>query len=499
MTGARRPGLAGAALLAEVRAGLAVLPPGAAAVVALSGGPDSAGLAVLVTRARPDLALRAVHVRHGLRDDAADAGVAVAQAAALGLACAVVPVAVVRSGEGVEAAARAARYAALRAAARAVGGSGAGGAGDAGADGAGAGGAEQAAVLTGHTADDQAETVLLALGRGTGTRGLGGMRPARDDDGVLLVRPLLRVRREDVRAAVTVEGLPTVTDPMNHDPALRRVRARTLVLPALAGLAGDVGDPVGVLARLADLARADDDLLTALAADAVPVRAWGPVRLLAVDELGALPDALAGRVVHAALVAVRAGAGGVRAVDVDRVLQVGGGGGRVVVTGGVDAERDGPWLTLAPPGLPPLVPQSVPPGAAGAGWTVALTPLDLVLRVETGGPAGTPRGGGRGRVVPPWAEGAGARPPPARAHAGAGLPPAPAGGWAVRSPVPGDRTADGGRLAAALTAAGVPRAVRPLLPVVAPTGGGPVAWAAGVALPGEGPGAVVLVPLDPTR
>jgi len=468
VTGARRAGLTGAALEDEVRRGLEWLPAGARAVLALSGGPDSAGLALLVLRSRPDLALTAVHVRHGLRDDRADAATASAQAAALGLMCTVVRVTVTGGGRGTEAAARSARYDALRAAAR---------------------GAAAVAVLTGHTADDQAETVLLALGRGTGTRGLGGMRPVRDDAGVALGRPLLRVRRADVRAAVAAAGLPTVTDPTNADDRLRRVRVRTAVLPALAGLSGDVGggDPVGLLARLADLARADDDLLTALAATEHDrlVRRWGPLRLLPADAVAALPAALRGRLVQAAIAAVRGAAAGVRAVDVDRVLALGP-GGRVSVVDGVDAARDAAWITLAPARLPALDPQRLPESGC-----VPLEVLGLGLCARPGAAeervAAPPAPALPPAPAPPWGDGG-----------AGGLPPAPTGGWLVRAPLPGDRVAGGGRLAAALTAAGVPRAVRPLVPVIVPVAGGPVAWAAGLRLPAAGrSGVVVLTPLRP--
>lgn len=473
MTGARREGLAGAALVDEVRAGLAWLPDEASAVLALSGGPDSAGLALLVAASRPDLVLTAFHVRHGLRDDRADEAAARAQAAALGLAITVRRVTVAATGEGTEAAARSVRYDALRAAAR-----------EARRGAARAGAVSPAAgVLTGHTADDQAETVLLAIGRGTGTRGLGGMRAVRDDDGVPLGRPLLRVRRDDVRAAVAAAGLPTVTDPTNADDRLRRVRARTTVLPALAGLAGDRGDPVGVLARLADLARADDDFLHGLAAaehDRL-LQTWGGVRLLPAGAVDALPLALRGRVVHAALAGVRGDARGVRAADVDHVLALEP-GARVSVVDGVDAARDAHWLTLAPAGVAALAPRRVP-SAGGVG----LDELGIALRTD---------GRARSVVVPPWARGPGHDRP-------AALPPAPPGGWLVRGPLPGDRLADGRRLSAALSAGRVPRAVRPLVPVLVPAAGGPVVWVAGLRLREDAPakgaerslGGVTLVPL----
>ncbi|HEY8338814.1 MAG TPA: tRNA lysidine(34) synthetase TilS, partial [Egibacteraceae bacterium] len=277
--GALPAGLGREELVAAVAAALdASVGHGATAVVALSGGPDSSALAHLVAEARPDLRLVVGHVRHGLRDDAADAGAAAAHAAALGLAYHERRVSVRRQGEGLEAAARRARYRAL-----------VGIAAEVGAD----------AVLVGHTADDQAETLLLNLARGSGVRGLAGMAPLRRERrggrSVQVVRPLLRLRRRDVRAFVAGEGLAVVSDPTNADRDQRRARARYDVLPALTGLTGGPGDPVGALTRLADLARDDADALDALAdrhARRLLVR-WGPVRAVRVDDLAALPRALA--------------------------------------------------------------------------------------------------------------------------------------------------------------------------------------------------------------
>ncbi|HEV2787291.1 MAG TPA: tRNA lysidine(34) synthetase TilS, partial [Solirubrobacteraceae bacterium] len=173
--GALPRGASAAVIAAEVGRVLAALPHDAAAVVAVSGGPDSSALALLVRATRPDLRITLAMVRHGLHDDAAE--VASAQRLAAALLDAPLEVRagdVQRSGGGIEAAARAARYRALREVAD-----------------------EVAApwLLVGHTADDQAETVLLRAARGTGVDGLGGMAPVAGD----VVRPLLRVRREDLR------------------------------------------------------------------------------------------------------------------------------------------------------------------------------------------------------------------------------------------------------------------------------------------------------------
>ena len=110
--------------------------------------------------------------------------------------------------------------------------------------------------MTGHTADDQAETVLINLLRGAAAGGLAGMRPSPR-------RPLLALRRSETEGLCAAAGLPTVTDPSNTDPRHLRNRVRHELLPQLAALAGR--DLVPVLARQADVLRADDDLLDDLA------------------------------------------------------------------------------------------------------------------------------------------------------------------------------------------------------------------------------------------
>jgi tRNA(Ile)-lysidine synthase len=121
-----------------------------------------------------------------------------------------------------------------------------------------------ARILTAHTADDLAETVILRIFRGTGLRGLAGI-PARRElaPGVELLRPLLSQRRSDVRATLAARSIVWIEDPTNADPARSaRVRLRLEVLPALARIA--TGDPVQAVLRLADEARAWSASLDAL-------------------------------------------------------------------------------------------------------------------------------------------------------------------------------------------------------------------------------------------
>jgi tRNA(Ile)-lysidine synthase len=171
------------------------------------------------------------HVDHGLRDDgASEAALVASLAARLGFRF-VAHVTVVEAGPNLEARARSVRRASLP-------------------DGA----------LTGHTMDDQAETVLLNLLRGAGLDGLAAMSPA--------TKPLLALRREEVRALVKEAGVPTVADPSNHDLSLRRNLVRARVLPELCRVAAR--DLVPVLARQAVLAREAARYLDDAALDAVP-------------------------------------------------------------------------------------------------------------------------------------------------------------------------------------------------------------------------------------
>ncbi|HEU5322123.1 MAG TPA: tRNA lysidine(34) synthetase TilS, partial [Methylomirabilota bacterium] len=199
----------------------AMLAGGETVLVGVSGGPDSVALlhALLALAPAWRLALHVLHVDHGLRPDSArDADVVRALGARLGVA---VDVAAVRVGPGsVEAAARAARHAALEAAADRLGAH---------------------RIALGHTADDQAETVLMRLLAGTGVRGLAGIPPCRGR----LVRPLLDVRRAEVLQALEAAGLPWVEDPSNDDPTFFRNRVRHQLIPLLTS-----GDDPDIVSRL---------------------------------------------------------------------------------------------------------------------------------------------------------------------------------------------------------------------------------------------------------
>ncbi|MEU9828305.1 tRNA lysidine(34) synthetase TilS [Micromonospora chersina] len=268
-----------AAVRLAVRRALTGLPGAGPVLVACSGGADSLALAAATAFVAPRLDRRAglVTVDHGLQPGSAERAERVARwAAESGLdPVEVVPVTVAGRPGGPEAAAREARYAALVAAARRHGAAG---------------------VLLGHTRDDQAETVLLALARGAGPRGLSGMPARRELDGVPLLRPLLDVPRDDTREACAALGLTPWADPHNVDPAYARSRVRADLLPALVEALGP--GVVDNLARTARLLAADTAALDELAGAALAeVRAVGGG--LSVDGLAALPAAVRTRVLHA--------------------------------------------------------------------------------------------------------------------------------------------------------------------------------------------------------
>lgn len=221
-----------------VRASLAdsQLRPGALVLVALSGGPDSLALAAATAFEAQKAGVRAgaVIVDHGLQEGSHEvADRTAAQARELGLDPVIVErVEVTVDSEGPEAAARSARYGALRQAAL-----------DTGA----------AQVFLGHTRDDQAEQVLLALARGSGTRSLAGIPPKRG----MFVRPLLAVSADTTRQACLDQHLQPWEDPHNIDPAYTRSRVRHRVLPMLEEELGP--GIVDALARTAEVAREDTE------------------------------------------------------------------------------------------------------------------------------------------------------------------------------------------------------------------------------------------------
>ena len=237
--------------------------------VALSGGPDSLALTAVAATQRPTTALI---VNHRLQPDS-ERVAHTAREQALTLGCVDVQVLCVDVGTagGPEAAARTARYGAL--------------------DGA----RGDAQVLLAHTLDDQAETVLLGLSRGSGARSIAGMRPYDPPWG----RPLLGIRRAVTHAACAELGLEPWHDPHNADRRFTRTRLRTEVLPLLEEVLG--GGVAEALARTATALREDTDTLDELAQRALETAVTGDG--LDTGRLAKLPEAIRRRVIRSWLLA----------------------------------------------------------------------------------------------------------------------------------------------------------------------------------------------------
>lgn len=322
--------------------------------VACSGGPDS--LALLALAAEVGLRPVAVHVDHGARPgSAAEADLVAGFARQLGTGFAAERV-VVAPGPNFEARAREARYAALERARERLGAT---------------------AVLVGHTRDDQAETVLLNVLRGAGVSGLAGMRARRG----AVVRPLLGVARSDLAGVCARLGLAPIEDPMNADPAHRRVWLRREVIPALE--AGAARDLRAVLARQAAVARADSDLLDDLAADLLS-RTLAEDGSMATVPLVDAPIALARRALRLWL-----GPPPPSAAEIDRVMAVARGERRAVeLAGGTAVSRSGRRLRRRSVDRvrgSGLVAVELPGEVSGLG-------MDLVSWVERGVPVRWPDG-----------------------------------------------------------------------------------------------------------
>lgn len=278
--------------LAELRGAVGAfakqhLPDAGPWCVALSGGPDSLALTAAAAGLRPTAA---IIVDHGLQDDSASvAETACAQAMTLGCTSAQVVAVQVPDpsgpGGGPEAAARTARYAALSA--RRAG----------------------LPVLLGHTLDDQAETVLLGLGRGSGARSLAGMRAYEPP----WCRPLLGVRRAVTHEACRELGIVPWQDPHNIDRRFTRSRLRHEVLPLLEDVLG--GGVALALARTAIGLREDNDVLDALAADSAPTAGLGAG--LEVSALAALAGPVRRRAIRRWLIS-----GGARGLSDEQIRRI---------------------------------------------------------------------------------------------------------------------------------------------------------------------------------
>ncbi|HAX81016.1 MAG TPA: tRNA lysidine(34) synthetase TilS [Actinobacteria bacterium] len=374
------------------------VPPGAV-TVALSGGADSAVLAwALADRAD----VTALTIDHGLPGSAALVAAADRIASQLGLRHRVAAVAPRSATEGDL---RTARLAALE-------------------------GESSGWIVTGHTADDQAETVLGNLLRGAGPGGLAGIPVRRGR----FVRPLLDVRRTETRSLAAELGLPFADDPQNEDLGVRRNRIRTETLPALAAA---YNPRLSEALVRAGAALAADDALLEERATRVPLRRDEEAVLIPASALTQLPAAMAARVVRRGLRLLLGDHAG-DAAAITGALAAAAGSGVATLRGGLDARREGPWLAIAgpPPPLPEPVELSLTGPTRFGAWLLA-----------RGGPVQVPVSG------------------PAL----------------VRAVRPGDRIAmgRGSKLVAeALREAGVPERLRRRWPVVEEHGR--IAWVVGV-------------------
>ncbi|OJV80764.1 MAG: tRNA lysidine(34) synthetase TilS [Cellulomonas sp. 73-92] len=335
MTG---PAPAVAAVRVAVRRALAGLPAGSLVLVACSGGPDSLALAAGLAFVGPRAGLRAgaVVVDHALQAASDEVAARAATACrALGLAPVVVRRVAVAGPGGPEAAAREARYAALSAVADETG---------------------AAAVLLGHTRDDQAETVLLGLARGSGPRSLAGMAPVAGP----YRRPLLGITRAQTLEACVAQGLEPWHDPTNTAGRNLRSRVRGEAMPALEEVLGP--GVTAALARTADLTREQADALDELAADLLaraatsPAAGTAPVAAMATERgdaggagvgwdvgvLAGAPDGLRRAALHAAALAAGATPGALGRAHVlalDALVVGWHGQGPVALPGGLEAAR----------------------------------------------------------------------------------------------------------------------------------------------------------------
>ena len=281
--------------------------PDSPVIVGCSGGADSTALALGAHWAarRADTSVRVIVVDHGLQPGSGHvADAVVGRLTARGLEATVERLHLRRPhAGGVEAAAREARLEALAAPGR--------------------------PVLLGHTLDDQAETVLLGLLRGSGTRSLAGMA---DERGPFL-RPLLGLRRADTQQACAQWGVEVWEDPMNEDARFARVAARGVLRDLSVAWGRDLAP---ALARTATLARADADLLDELARAAV-----ADADELDVTDLSVLPDALRWRAIHHWLAAWSPEVGMAHVLAVASLVDQWRGQGPVAVPGGAVGRRSG--------------------------------------------------------------------------------------------------------------------------------------------------------------
>ena len=309
------------AIRSVVRARLEKFEAGDLVIVAVSGGADSLALALALSLEAPKLAIKvhAVTVDHQLQSaSATQASIVVAQMQSIGIDTTVEKV-TVNITEGLEASARKARYAALDSVSKRLNATG---------------------IFLGHTRDDQAETVLLGLARGSGTRSLSGMATHHGK----YIRPLLTITRLQTESMCQESGLNVWNDPHNLDSQFARVRVRTEALPVLEKT---IGPGISeALSRSAELLRDDADALDA----------WAEREAMALDladleceHLASLPRAIRSRIIRTAIYAAGAPSGSISAdhvAFVEALITSWSGQGAAHLPGGVKVERFSGRLSL---------------------------------------------------------------------------------------------------------------------------------------------------------
>lgn len=415
--------------------------PSGRCAVAVSGGADSALAAWLAVEANAAGDVVAIHVHHGqpASDDLAGAARAVADSLGIDLRRVDIEV---PAGASFEGRAREVRLSSIERLADDVDW-----------------------IITGHHADDSAETTLANMFRGAGATGLAGIAPVRDK----WVRPLLPFRRRDLRSAAEELGLPFADDPSNEDPGHRRNVMRREVLPWLEErLELPVAAVIGRSARLL----AADDMELQRAADSVSISVgYGAVSVPAV-VLTVLPPAVATRVVRRLVRTAHPPYAGT-AADVESVLEVASGGPPRMLSGSLHVEREGPMVTVFEREPAPLDPRPIQLGSStDARW------WRLSACVNTG-------------RLPPLI---------GRTRVAASVP-ALEGELIVRSAATGERIDLGGGSKAvreAMREGGIPRRLRSAWPILAVDG--KIAWVAGARLadwarpqPGSDPVAVLKI------
>jgi len=340
-----------------------LIPAGSRVLCALSAGPDSVMLTHLLASNgdRLGITVAAAHFTHGLRPDDAQAELALAQDLCRQLGIALFhgsgdTAAYAREHKlGIEEAARVLRYAFLRATAA-----------DWGAD----------LIATGHHRDDQAETVLFRLARGTGTEGLRGIPPLEHG----LVRPLLGLSRGDILEYLRAHGLSYASDPSNDSLDHARNRLRHQVLPGLEqvhpGAAGNI-------AAAAKLAADDADFIAPYAAALADKAAAAETGWrIPLEALADSHPALRGRAVR--ILCARLGCSpSLRQVEAVLALEAAGSSAMLNLPGGVIARREYGDLVLEIPGkaIVPPAPMALQPGEnRWGGWVITVSAPGLTVR-----------------------------------------------------------------------------------------------------------------------